>query len=58
MGKQLSVNVHSTDDLFLWTNEPFSPSNGLFGRVNDPNRTASEPFSPSNVPFGRMSQNE
>ena len=53
MGKQLSVNVHSTDDLFLWMNGPFSPSNGPFDRANAPKRTASDPNTSTSEPFRR-----
>lgn len=51
MGRQLSLNVHSTDDLFLWASDPFSSSNDPFDRVNDPKRITSEPTPSPNVPF-------
>ena len=51
MGRQLSLNVQLADDLFLWMNEPFSPSNVPFDRMNDPNQTASNPTPSPNVPF-------
>lgn len=51
MGRQLSLNVPSTDDLFLWMNEPFSSSNGPFDRANAPKRTASDPNTSTSDPF-------
>ena len=51
MGRQLSVNVQLADDLFLWTNGPFSTANGPFGRVNGPKRVASDPTPSPSDPF-------
>ena len=53
MGRQLSLNVHSTDDLFLWTSGPFSTANGLFNRMNGPKRVTSDPTTSANGPFRR-----
>ena len=51
MGRQLSLNVHSTDDLFLWANDPILPSNGPFDRMNGPKRVASDPTPSPSDPF-------